>query len=984
MKQMFSLIVVLFCWMTSHTFGQTMTLTSPAMTPPYQVTSGTMVTFEWSAFGSPPTSLFTYSQNPTINSGLPPDPSWTQHTNYTPTGNGNYSITLPITANTWVFGGISGFIGWQYSNAIEVQVISNLSITASDSLICPTNGSVTFTAPTASGYSYQWYQDTTAISGATNSTYTTNLPGSFHCKINDGTTIHVSNTLVISTYTASFTGALLAGQIELTADQTYSSYQWFERSAGGTVTPIVGATNANYTAPITSNQILYSYEGTQNGCSVTSPERSVVDTFFTVPTLTLNATQNSQGYVCAGTPVSLSATPSSGSFEWFKNGQFLSTGSALYNIYGASQNGAWHVERSSTEWPEISVQSNVENVSIYQLINPDITGANYYNYFCPGDVIPLILTDEGYNYTWYLHDTATVYNTSHIISVPNGYYQHNFTHTQWVTVVASYNGCSVSKSIKLKSITDKTVSINIDNYDQQYLCTDSTATLFVPSWQAIDYSSFQWYKQLNGNWSSINGQTNSALTVSDSGVYKVEATPISCASVTVSSSPYTIHHYTDRVPSIWTQDDRICSGETTTLNLSGASSWYAMQWLNADITIGNGGYSYQFVGMPTNSAADTQNVTEYGTYLVSAKHVSCPNGLKVKSNWIQIKPQTNSKIELVTPFPSEPKHIVAWDSTEHYIGCTGEPVQLTLSNQNYLTIQWYESAYTGDDDYILGTQIGTSDTVATTMDAKWIAALVTDSNACASQTTPVLLDSRVFQSPAIASYNNSELCDENDSTLLHIAFQGTWISYQWYLDGIALPNTNNDSLWARDTGEYTLSAFPADCPTMEFSSGIGPVVKMLYAEILENDTLLYAMPELGYYTYQWYFNGTPVNPPNPNLPWIFPKNSLQNGIYTVEVSNDNCTKLSAEYVWNTTGIQEIKYSPINLYPNPTKGILNIETQNGDQLSAAVLMDMNGRIVQQFNLNGQTQIDISDLDNGIYIFQIIRKDLSSVPIKISKN
>ena len=982
MKRLNLVLILLLSLVVSTGMAQTMAITNPVLTSPYQVSAGTVVTFEWDAFGSAPTKLYSHTSAPTISQGLPPNSAWTEYTNWTGPTNGKYYLNITVNSDLWVFGGISGFIGWQYSNVLPIQTISGYSITSSDNMICPTNGSVVFTAPSGTGYTYTWHDANGPITGQTSSTYTATSSGSYYSIITVSGTPNTTNTLTITDYVATFTGSLASNQVTMTADQTFGSYQWYERTGTGTATAINGATSSSYAATISASAINYSYEGTSGTCTVTSSERLVIDTLFMAPTLTLFSSPNPQGFVCDGTPVSIKADGNSGNYIWYRNGQQSSSGSDSINIWGAYQNGSWTATVSPTEWPNILITSNAVTVSILDLIDPSISGGNFYNYFCAGDVINMILTDEGYTYTWYVHDTANVYGPTDLISVPNGVYQHAFTATTYVTIVAEFNGCSTSKSIYLKSWSEKSISVSIDNYDQQYLCTDSTVTLSIPSWDVANFTNFQWYELIGTTWTAMANQNASSLAVINPGEYKVEANPVSCSTAISSSYPKTIYSYLDRQPYIYARNSNICEGDTTVLQLSGGSNWYAKQWLQSDINIGQGGYERSYVGMLTNSGSDTQEVYEYNSFQISAKHISCPNGLKTKSNIAFVKPTLNPEIIQTGNFVSEPKHVIDWDSTNHIIGCVNEPIQLTLSDLAYDSIIWFVEGYMGDDDYVLGTQFHVGDTASNTMDAKWITAVVTDGAGCRGQSTPILLDARVFQDPAVASFNNSELCNVGDSALMHLAFPGTWVAYQWYLNGSAIPGATNDSIWGKLEGEYVLNAFPAACPTFEYTSGVGPIVKFLYSEILENDTLIYAMPELGAYSYQWFLNGDSIDG-DPNRAWVIMKDSLVDGIYTVAVSNDNCTKISPDYIWTANTVNEIVSGIVTAFPNPTTGIIKLQTTGQEQVKSVSVLDVNGRIVHVNTQVKSTQIDISSLDSGMYFMKIELESGSFEIVRISK-
>ncbi len=974
MKGMKIYLSIAFVLASTLLVAQTVTITNPVLTSPYQVTSGTVVTFKWSFFSSAPTNFYTHTSTPSVNQYLPPNSAWSILTNWTgPDANGDYSINITVNSDIWVFGGLNGFLGWQYSNVIPIQVISPMVITASDSMICPTSGSVIFTAPTGSGYTYQWYNDTNTIVGATNSTYTATTAGSYHCIVNNGTA-NITNTITIFEYEASFSGAYASNQMTFVSDQTFSSYQWYERTGTGNPIAISGAINNQYVAAVTTSAKYYSFEGTTtSGCVVSSIERMVIDTLFNIPAVVLNTTTNPQGNVCNGTPTSLVSTGNSGFHQWMFNGNPSYSGSTTINLYGSYQNGNWFVDVSPIGWPEILISSNSVSVNFVDLITPDVTGANYYDNFCPGDVVPMILTDEGYTYTWYVHDTFNVYNSTHLINVPTGVYQHSFATDKYVTIVAEYGGCSKIKTINLHGWESQFVYLSVDNYEQQFLCVDSTVNVLFPSYLVNDYQGFQWYENISGVWTLMVNDTNANLNVDTPGEYRVVAVPASCPAVTTTSNSITINSYLDREPYIYPMQSTMCEGDTILLQLSGGNSWYAKQWLEASVVIGSGGYKRVYQGMLTNSASDTQNVVEYGSYQISAKHLSCPNGLKVKSNIVFITPTVNPVIEIITPLSDYNNHVIAWDSVKSVIGCQNQPIEFTLNNLDYDTIMWYDQIYMGDDDYLPGNYFSSLDTVSNyQMDTKFLTAIVIDSNGCKGQSTPLLTDIWAFQNPSVASYGNNELCEPGDSALMHLAFPGTWVSFKWYVNGVEIPGETNDTIWGKVPGEYVISGFPAACPTYEFTSGSGPVVTFLTADILEyQDTLIYGTPFQGYYTFQWFFNGDSIDAPDSNLPHVFALEFMQPGTYTIAITNsDGCTKLSDPYVWGPDGIKGVFVDNLaRVYPNPTNGMLNIETDQLSNISAITLIDVKGDVVFRTSSLSSNTIDISNLTSGVYILRI---------------
>lgn len=72
----------------------------------------------------------------------------------------------------------------------------------------------------------------------------------------------------------------------------------------------------------------------------------------------------------------------------------------------------------------------------------------------------------------------------------------------------------------------------------------------------------------------------------------------------------------------------------------------------------------------------------------------------------------------------------------------------------------------------------------------------------------------------------------------------------------------------------------------------------------------------------------------------------------------------------TTGIENNEYGAISIYPNPTKGIVNIKTAN-DALPLVNVYSIAGNLLLSESAN---QINISSFPKGIYIFKIGNKHL----------
>ena len=73
---------------------------------------------------------------------------------------------------------------------------------------------------------------------------------------------------------------------------------------------------------------------------------------------------------------------------------------------------------------------------------------------------------------------------------------------------------------------------------------------------------------------------------------------------------------------------------------------------------------------------------------------------------------------------------------------------------------------------------------------------------------------------------------------------------------------------------------------------------------------------------------------------------------------------------------------INLYPNPTHDLLNIEISNEVNVTSILIEDLNGKIIHSYT-NASGEINLSELMNGIYIVRI-HTDLGEYISRIIKN
>jgi hypothetical protein len=123
----------------------------------------------------------------------------------------------------------------------------------------------------------------------------------------------------------------------------------------------------------------------------------------------------------------------------------------------------------------------------------------------------------------------------------------------------------------------------------------------------------------------------------------------------------------------------------------------------------------------------------------------------------------------------------------------------------------------------------------------------------------------------------------------------------------------------------------------------------------------------------------------------FDATSVQPGIYSIEMDvTDNgvpaqtvhkSIPIRVIYDANISGLSPLSEERLNVYPNPTSTILNIDGMHAtDKIQ---LLDLQGKIVLTGNQQSKS-LDISSLDKGVYLLRVTRDGKHVQTIKILKD
>ena len=134
---------------------------------------------------------------------------------------------------------------------------------------------------------------------------------------------------------------------------------------------------------------------------------------------------------------------------------------------------------------------------------------------------------------------------------------------------------------------------------------------------------------------------------------------------------------------------------------------------------------------------------------------------------------------------------------------------------------------------------------------------------------------------------------------------------------------------------------------------VSPVISLAISDLVTS--------EVGV-TYQWFQNGAPIQGATSSI-----LNLPGSGTFTVQAFYSNgCSAMSAPYVLGGSGLTDLGSFIYRLSPNPTSGILSIESANSMSVNVTV-RNTDGQVVKTCVTSDE--INISDLSNGLYIIEI---------------
>jgi len=776
---------------------------------------------------------------------------------------GSYTVTVTNSA------------GSVTSDAAILTVTSKpIIITHPQSQTVNEGASVTFSvSASGNGLNYQWKKDGTAISGATQASYTIgsvkkNDAGRYTVTVTNSVGSVTSNAAILTViFTPTITTQPQSQTVNEGGSVTFSvnasgnglSYQWKKDG-----TAISGATQANYTiSNVKSNNAgSYTVTVTNSAGSVTSDAA-----ILTVTSKPIIITQPQSQTVNEGASVtfSVSATGNGLSYQWKKDGSVISGATqASYAIASVKpvDAGSYTVIVSSAAGYVTSDAAILTVIS-----KPIITTQPQSQTVTEGSSVTFNVTSSGADlqYQWYKDGKAI-----------NGATEENYTISTVRTDDAGNYTVTVSNSVG--SVTSDTAILTvvilpvITNQPRSQTVNEGGFVTFSVTASGIGLH-YQWKR----NGTNIVGAIRSGYTIvnvksADAGNYTVT---ISNTGGSVVSEPATLSVISKPVITTQPKSKTVNIGESVTFFIVASGTDLKYQWYK-------------------NGEAIT-DATETGYTIESAKSEDAGNYTVVVSNAAGSITSEKATLEVNVPVVLNFISISGESSIN-----TGDVVTYTCaatySDKKIKIVKAVWSVVLGNDCASINTSgVLTAKAVGSAV----IKARYSEDGITKTATKTVTINAGDIK-PTILEQPESKMVIEGESVTFYVKASGTALKYQWYKDNKAIEGAIEssytiDNTQISDAGSYTVNVsnnvgfIISDAAILSISQ---PITKPTILKQPESQTatigssVTFSVVASGTnLKYQWYKDGETISGATSSGYTISPVKSSDAGNYTVSISN---------------------------------------------------------------------------------------------------
>jgi gliding motility-associated-like protein len=503
----------------------------------------------------------------------------------------------------------------------------------------------------------------------------------------------------------------------------------------------------------------------------------------------------SASIICQGDCISFSDLTVGGATSWTWTFEGASSAnSSLQNPTNICYNtpGSFDVTLTATDGCSTVTLTVTDFIQVGSSLTPVITASGPTS-FCVGDEVTLTANPSGNDYQWFENQNPISGATSNsLVLTTSGNY----------SVAAVNNSCAEESNVMTVTVFEfPTVAITAEGPTE--ICPGQTVTLSTNS-----TADLQWLE--SGN--ILTGQETNSYTVTEAGVYSLQATENGCSNV---SNIITIEEIAVTQIILTSVDDVICAGESTTIDV--VSNEVNFVWYLDNVII------------PGESGASLV-ASSIGTYSVEVVNSTCPI--------------------IVTPLTISAGTIPNGTITPNGLTtlCEGSSIDLTLAG-NFAAFDW-----TLDGSPINNT----ATTISASTEGIYTATLTSTDGCPGIAGNDAQISVVLPQVVTISSSEGNAICE---GTTTDLTATQNLSNYSWTFNGNAIGNTTN-VLQNQVAGQYSFSAIDGNGCEVEGNILVAEIPNPIVSLSPTNDIVICddntTITASGGSAYQWYFNNNIV------------------------------------------------------------------------------------------------------------------------------
>ncbi len=507
-------------------------------------------------------------------------------------------------------------------------------------------------------------------------------------------------------------------------------------------------------------------------------------------------------------------------------------------------------------------------------------------------------------------DTSTMTNPSHSYKGVNTY--------TVVLYALTDESCWDSAFTNVDVLSKPTASVAITG-DTTFCQGDSVTFKATPSGLA-----YQWY--LNG--STINGATAAIYSTMASGNYSVAVIANGGCGDTSRKYSVTVNTTTSATANA-ASSTSFCQGGSVDLNATAGAN-LSYQWLMNGSAI-NG------------ATAATYNATASGDYsVIVATNGACSDTSTAITVTVTTKTTATATAAGATTF------------------CLGGSVVLNAVTGSGLTYEWLMN----------GTTISGATADSYTATASGDYQVLVNPGVCSDTSTAIAVIVMPVTTATATAAGATTFCQGSSVTINGNSSGG--LAFQWLKDGAIISGATSNSYTATTSGDYRVVVTPtggcndtssAITLTVTAKATIGTITGSTTS--LTNTSKTYSVANISGATFNWVVTGGTISNGQGTSSVTILWGAV--GAGSIKVNTD-CSDTSSLATTVHVGIMAADLLRLNVYPNPTSNLLNIELPQATS-GTLTLTDMAGKTIQHWTMQqSNLSIRMASLPAGVYMVQ----------------